>query len=152
MSAILDVYDYLRDTVGMTHTQIRECIACYFDGGLSVWGRSLNRRKAQIIKHSDSQTIIRQLKVIAHNRAYPRDKGLAILDAVWPDSEEQPLVEWILIVQVLSLIQVGMTDSDRQKLRQPVERVMRYEQQSAHEIWENRMVRAAIIIRKTWCF
>lgn len=152
VSAILDVYDYLYCDVGMTHTQIKECIACYFDGGLSVWGRALNRRKAKLIEHEDSQRIIRHLTTIARNRAYPRDKGLAILDAVWPEDEETPIVEWALVVPVLRFIQVGMSDADRQRLRQPIERVMRYEQQTAHYIWSERMVRTALIIRGLWTF
>ena len=152
LTAILDVYDYLYNTVGMTHTQIKECVACYFDGGLSVWGRSLNRRKNQLIEEEDSQRIIRKLTTIARNRAYPRDKGLAILDAVWPEGEESPIVEWALIVPVLRFIQVGMDDADRQRLRQPIERVMRYEQQTAHYIWSERMVQTALIIRELWTF
>ena len=152
MSPILNVYDYLINAVGMTHTQVRECIACYFDGGLSVWGRSLNRRKAQMLNNDDSQMIIRHLKTIANNRAYPRGKGLAILDAAWPKDSEHPIIEWVYIVPVLRFIQVGMNDADRQRLRQPIERVLRYEQQTAHEIWEDRMVATALVIRKLWSF
>jgi len=138
--SILPAYDALRDMQGMSHYQIRELVACYFDGGLSRYTKPLQKRYKKCLSTEEAQEARQRLINAAAFRAYPRDKGLAMKHVAWPDDSLKPVVEYAIVRDALKVVQQGMSNEERQQLRRPVESIMRWEQQTAHMLWERNML------------
>lgn len=144
--SVLPVYDALKDIQGMTHYQIRELVACYFQGGLSRYTKPLQNRHKQLRTTDEYIDAKRKLMNAASFRPYPRDKGLAMKHVAWPDNSLKPVIQYIVVRDVLKEVQIGMTHTERQQLRRPVETIMRWEQDTAHMLWERNMLRTWLSI------
>ena len=135
----LRVYRKLRE-LGFTHHQARACFKYRIPGGLEVYGKAVSRQISNDI--SALRPLVDRLVATSFSRHLPREIGLAVLDMAWPDRQEPPIIPYTAIRQALLEIKnrFDFTDAERQRLWHPPLKILRWEETTGVQMWDERLL------------
>ena len=140
MSMTLRIYRRLRE-LGWTYHQARACFRYRLDGGLKKHGKAIGRQYAKEVEAV--APLIQQVKAVSFSRRIPKEIGIGILDLCWPDRDEPPLIPYSAIREALIEIWDNLdstSDAERQQLWHYPLKILRWEEKSGVEMWDERMM------------